>query len=99
LAFFAAALAFFALISVMYDFHNAPNPTREHPYVREGRLMLGLLIPFMLALVYGLDRLLKHFGNTTKFFVLAGMVLVMLATEVATDWPAFANPFNWYHLP
>jgi Predicted membrane protein (DUF2142) len=99
LACFLAALAFFALVSVMYDYHDAPNPSREHPYVREGRLILGALVPFMLALVYGLDRLLKRLGNPVKFSILAGIILAMLAAEVATDWPVFANPFNGYHLP
>jgi hypothetical protein len=96
---FLAGLAFFALVSIALNFNNCPNPTREHPYIREGRLMIGLMIPFFLLFVYGLDRLLQRFGMTAKFLVLAGFILAMLATEIATDWPAFSNPFNWYHLP
>ena len=96
---FVAAVGFFALVSIIYDFHDAPNPTREHPFVREGRLMLGALIPFTVTFVYGLDRLLKRLGTNAKFFILAGMILIMVTTEVATDWPVFSNPFNWFHLP
>ena len=96
---FTAELAFYALLSVVYDFHNCPNPTREHPYFQAGRMMLGALIPFLLLFVYGMDRLLNHFEARTKLSVLLACLGVMLAIEVATDWPALFNEYNWFHLP
>ncbi len=95
---FAAAAAFLGFLSIIYDFHDCFYPSREHPYFTSGRLMLGALIPFLLLFVFGLDCALKHFGDTAKFFALTGIILLMLATEIATDWPVFPNPYNWFHL-
>jgi hypothetical protein len=96
---FAAGLGFFALLSTVYDFHDCPNPSRAHPYFQAGRMILGALIPFLLLIVYGLHRLLARFGNRAKFSMLAVLILIMLTSEIAVDWPVFSNPFNWFHLP
>jgi hypothetical protein len=45
-----------------------------------------------------MDRVLKKFGDRTKFFALAAIVLLMLTSEIATDWPAFSSPYNWFHM-
>ncbi|HEY1719102.1 MAG TPA: hypothetical protein VGH42_12515 [Verrucomicrobiae bacterium] len=95
---FAGLVALFAFLSVSYDFHDCPYPSREHPYFTSGRLMLGVLIPFLLLFVYGIDRALKKSGDRTKFLALAGMILFMLVSEVATDWPVFSSQYNWFHL-
>ncbi|HEY1790397.1 MAG TPA: DUF2142 domain-containing protein [Verrucomicrobiae bacterium] len=99
LACFIAELGFFGLMSIIYDYHNFHNPSREHPYFMAGRMMLGALIPFLLVFVFGLDRVLNRFGRTTKFVTLIAMVTAMVVLETATDRPAFASPYNWFHLP
>ncbi|HEX3626837.1 MAG TPA: DUF2142 domain-containing protein [Verrucomicrobiae bacterium] len=100
LACFIAELAFFALMSIIYDFHKCVNPSREHPYFEAGRMMFGALIPFLLVFVCGLDRLLSRLGlgTTIKFATLITMVAAMLTLEIVMDRPAFASPYNWYHL-
>jgi hypothetical protein len=95
---FAAAVAFLGFLSIIYDFHDCFYPSSEHPYFTSGRLMLGALIPFLLLFVFGLDQALKKFGDAVKFSVLAAIILSMLATEIATDWPVFSNPYNWFHM-
>lgn len=99
LACLVMVFGFFALMSVVYDFQDCPYPSRAYPYFASGRLMLGALIPFLLLMVYGLDRLLNRHGNVVKFTVLATMMAAMLIVEIATDWPVFTSPYNWYHLP
>ena len=99
LVYFASALGFFALASIVYDFHDCVNPSRKHPFFQAGRMMLGALIPFLLLFVYGLDRVLYRFGNRIKFATLGAMILGMLLAEIAADWPVFSNPYNWFHLP
>ena len=99
LACIAAAVAFSGFLSIIYDFHDYPGPSREHPYFSFGRHLLGALIPFMLLFVFGIDRALDRFGNTAKFSALSALILFMMTVEIATDWPVFSNPFNWYHLP
>ncbi len=95
---FTAALAFSGWLSIIYDFHDCFYPSRAHPYFTSGRLLLGALIPFLLLFVFGLDRALAHFSNSAKFFVLTGIILFMLVSEVTIDWPVFTNPYNWFHM-
>jgi hypothetical protein len=94
----AAAFAFFALLSVKYDFQNCFYPSRAHPFFVSGRLMLGMLIPFLLLFACGLDRLMKSFQNSTKFFVLFALLAFMVASEITIDWKIFPNEYNWFHL-
>lgn len=94
----AAAFAFFAGLSVAYDFHDCVYPSREHPFFVSGRLMLGALIPLLLLFVFGLDQALKKFGGAVKFAVLAGLVVFMLISEIVIDWPVFGSAYNWFHM-
>lgn len=95
---FASSLGFFAFLSIIYDFHNCIYPSREHPFFHSGRTMLGALIPFLLLIVYGLDRLLDRVGNIGKFVTLATMILAMVLLEITTDWPVFFSRYNWFHI-
>lgn len=94
-----AALGFFALMSIIYDFHDCPYPSRHYPYFTSGRLLLGALIPFLLLFAYGLDRALGRLGNAGKFSILAAIILAMLILETVADWRIFSNEYNWFHLP
>lgn len=100
LASFTAAMAFLGLLSVSYDFHDCFYPSREHPYITSGRLVLGALIPFLLLFVYGLDRASIWLDKTglARWLVLTGFILFMLVSEVAINWPAFFSQYNWFHL-
>jgi hypothetical protein len=93
-----AMLAFFALLSVKYDFQDCFYPSREHPFFVSGRLMLGMLIPFLLLFAAGLDRLMLNFQMTTKCFLLVVLLGFMLGCEIATDLPIFGSDYNWLHL-
>jgi Predicted membrane protein (DUF2142) len=94
---FFAMLMFFALLSVKYDFQDCFYPSREKPFFVSGRLMLGILIPFLILFCAGLDRLMKNFQATTKFFVLFVLLGFLLVSEISTDWPVFASGYNWFH--
>jgi len=96
----AAAIAFFGFLSIIYDFHDCVRPSRAQPYFMFGRLMLGGLIPFVILFAYGLDRALSRVKKQwIGRLVLAAMILFMLISECAVDWPVFSSPYNWYHLP
>ena len=60
--------------------------------------MLGALIPFLLLFVFGIDRALKKSGERAKCLALAGMILLMLVSEIATDCPVFSSQYNWFHI-
>lgn len=96
----AASTVFLAYLSIIYDFGMCMDPSREHPYLAEGRLILGVLIPLLLLFLYGLNYAIG--GAKNRWFqptILAGIILFMLVTEAATDWTVFASQYNWYHLP
>ena len=94
----AAAFAFYGLLSIKYDFQDCFYPSREHPFFTSGRLLLGMLIPILLLLATGLDLALKKLGGQARFAVLAALVLLILANEIAMDWQLFLNEYNWFHL-
>lgn len=93
----AAAFSFFALLSVKYDFQDCFYPSRAQPYFVSGRLMLGMLVPFLILFACGLDRLMIRFGSATRFFVLFALLAFMLASEITIDGPVFSNEYNWFH--
>jgi Predicted membrane protein (DUF2142) len=94
----ASAFVFFALLSVKYDFQDCFYPSREHPFFVSGRLMLGLLIPFLILFAGGFDRLLKNFPAAAKYAALAVWLAFMLASEIMIDWRIFPNAYNWFHM-
>jgi hypothetical protein len=95
----AAGIAFLGFLSIIYDFQNCFYPSRAHPYFTSGRLLLGSLIPFLLIFVHGLDRALDALKiGRIRPLVLAALILFMLVSELAVDWPVFANPYNWFHM-
>ena len=92
------AILFWAWLSTTYEFGNFVYPSRDLPYFLSGRLILGALIPFMLLFVHALDRALVESSSRIKFLILDGLLLFMLAVELLTNLPVFANPYNWFHL-
>ena len=96
----AAGAAFLAWLSIIYDFGLCIDPSREHPYLAEGRLILGTMIPGLLLYLYGLNYLLRGAKNSwVKPAVLTAIILFMLISEIVMDWTVFASQYNWYHLP
>ena len=93
-----AAVGFLAGLSIIYDFHDCFNPSRANPYFLSGRLLLGALIPFLLLFTFGLDCALHKFRDAVKFIALAGLIVFMVLSEMAVDWPVFASAYNWFHM-
>jgi hypothetical protein len=94
----AAMFAFFALLSVKYDFHDCFYPSREKPFFVSGRLLLGMLLPFLLLIAVGLDQLLGKLRERLKLTMLGAFLLFMLGLEICVTWPIFPNAYNWFHL-
>jgi hypothetical protein len=93
-----ASFAFFAVLSVKYDFHDCYYPSTAHPFFLSGRLMLGMLLPFLILIAIGLDRLTGSARDGFKFAVLVLVLIFMVAGEVSVDWNIFPNAYNWYHM-
>lgn len=98
LACLAATAAFFALLSLQFDFQDCFYPSRVHPFFTSGRLYLGILIPILILFAGGLEFALQTVSQRTKFIALGLWLTLMLAGEVALDWRVFGCAYNWYHL-
>ena len=98
LACLAMTFAFFAVLSVKFDFHDCFYPSRAYPFFTSGRLFLGGLIPIMILIATGLDFALQKCPHKVKFAVLAALLIFMVAGETAVDWPVFPSAYNAYHL-
>jgi hypothetical protein len=94
-----AGAGFLAWLSIIYDFGICPDPSREHPYFAEGRLILGAMIPGLMLYLYGLNYLLQDVKNGwAKPVTVGAIILFMLISEIATDSTVFSSQYNWYHL-
>jgi len=93
-----AGFATLAALSARFEFADWGNPTRSHPYFTEGRLVLGVLLPFAVVFVRGIALA----GERLPARVPALMLTAWIAFVSITDWviaaPAFASPWNWLHL-
>lgn len=95
----AASLAFVAISSLAFDFGAWEYPSKAVPILTSGRLMIGALIPFLLLYVYGLSQLLGWRGNRWAAPVgLAGIIVLVTVSEIVVNRPAFASPYNFFHL-
>jgi hypothetical protein len=91
------------VLSLMFVFDETTNPTAGAPYLAQGRLIAGVLLPFLLLYVRGLEvalaPLVARAGPWLGWGCLAGIALVILGSELALALPVFGSAYNAYHLP
>lgn len=95
----AASVIFLAGLSLVFDFGRCIFPSPAYPFFSSGRLMAGAAIPFMILYVYGLDTALRltRVGGA-RYFVLAGIGLLILGSEIVLSIPVFSSPYNFFHM-
>ncbi len=95
-----ASVGFLVMLSLAFDFGDCVYPSRAHPYFVSGRLLSGVLVPFSLLYVLGLDRLFNCAKSEwVKWSALGAVVLVATVSEIVIDRPVFASQFNFFHMP
>ena len=91
------------MLSLAFVFDANTNPPVSHPYFVQGRLISGVLLPFLLVYVRGLEvatsRLPAHTARAAGWLTLGALVLAVLVSELVLVWPVFASAYNAYHLP
>ncbi len=96
---FLFSVIFLAGLSTFYDFGTCFAPSRHYPYFTSGRLMLGILIPFLILYVEGLSVVL---GCIKQFLkpITAIMIIVASITcvEILLTWRIFGVAYNWFHM-
>lgn len=93
------SVLFLAVLSMLFDFHNCWYPSRKLPYLVSGRLISGVLLPFLLIYVDGLaltfSRLRKY---VNPLVIVALIAIVITCCKLLLTWEVFASPYNWFHL-
>ena len=99
----AVAAGTLAVLSLAFVFDATTNPPASHPYFVQGRLISGVLLPFLLVYVRGLEiaaaRLPARAARTAGWLGIAALALAVTSSELALAWPVFASDYNAFHLP
>jgi hypothetical protein len=103
LAFCFAALAFalapLVAISVAYDFGACLYPSREHPFMSSGRLLLAALVPFLALYLTGLERLLRATApRVNPVLIVVAISVAILASEIWLSREAFLSANNGFQI-
>ncbi len=96
---FFASVGYLALLSLAFDFGRCWYPSRNLPYFTSGRLLLGALVPFLLLYLHGLNWATKQLRwERLRWWLLAGMAVLIAGPQIAVDQVAFSSAYNWFHL-
>lgn len=85
----------FAYLSIKHDFGICVYPSSFFPVFVSGRLMLGMLFPFVFLLVDSLHFLLRKSQNVLIFSVLAWLALLLF--ELYFTHEVFFDQKNFFH--
>jgi len=95
------AVAMLAGLSLVFEFNVVGGPSRALPYLNSGRLIAGVLLPFTLVYVSGIEaacgRLPVRMRRTTPWVLLILVAVLVTSSEVALRARVFASPANWFH--
>jgi hypothetical protein len=94
------SVAFLIMISISYDFDGCWYPSREYPYFTSGRLISGVMVPFLILYINGLNYVLSRLG-LSRYWVVAVLTIAVLVTasEVILSYPVFKSQYNWFRIP
>lgn len=96
---FIAAISFFFLLSIGFDFGRCVFPSRDHPYFTSGRLMMGALVPFALLYTHGVSEIVRRSRIGFPAWIgVSLLVAIASISEVAVKHNVFASEHNWFHL-
>lgn len=89
---------FLAVCSVVYDFDGCWYPSRQLPYLTSGRLILGVLVPFILVYVDGLRLVLAKIKKPRILIAVAVTFAAMITySEIQLTLPALSSEYNFFH--
>ena len=95
----AAGVAFLAVISLPFDYHDFGYPSREHPFFVSGRIICEVLLPFAVVYLSGMEVLLHPFRKwIPPIAVLACVLLFVSVSEIRVRSVAFSSPYNLFAL-
>jgi len=98
------AVAILAGLSLPYVFHEKSNPSAQLPYFIQGRLISGVLVPFLLLYVRGVAVATSHLPTArvaaiASWVCLLAVACVAVVSEVWLHWVVVTSEYNLFHLP
>ena len=91
----AVATGLLALLSLAFVFDATTNPSASRPYFVQGRLISGVLLPFLLVYLRGLEvataRLPARAARRLGSAAVIALALAVSISELALAWPVFAS--------
>jgi hypothetical protein len=92
------SVAFLAFLSILYDFNGCPYPSQKLPYFVSGRLIAGVLLPFLLIYIDGLEHIFQRLGRRAVLSIIAVLAIGITLSELWLTAAVFSSPYNWFHL-
>jgi hypothetical protein len=93
------SVLFLAAVSLVFDYHNHGYPSRLYPYFVSGRIIIGVLLPFVLIYASGLELILERFSKwVPPMWVLAGVMFFITASEIRVRSVVFSSPYSYFAL-
>ncbi len=93
------AVLFIIAISIPFDYGACAYPSRAIPFIISGRIVSGVMLPFLLLYAIGLERFTSLFRKwVPPVAVLACIMLFITASEIRVRSAVFASPYNFFAL-
>jgi len=90
-------------LSLPFAFPETGPPSAERPYLAHGRLVAGVLAPFALLYVRGIEVAVQPLPPRARgaaaWAVLLAVCAVAVASEALLLREVLGSAYNWYHLP
>jgi hypothetical protein len=103
LASLLTAAGVLGFLSLIFLFHETSSPSIDYPFFVQGRLVSGVLAPFALLYVRGIEegaRLAFPARQGRLAWAALGLVIaVALLSELVLTLPVFGSAYNGFHLP
>lgn len=85
-------------LSIPFDFGMCWYPSRERPFFLSGRLIIGVLVPFLILLARGIEAATARLPTFVGGATLAAIVMASLVPQARLIAATLTSPYNWFHL-
>ncbi len=97
------SVATLAGLSLLFVYGEKTDPSTAKPYFSHGRLIAGVLVPFLWLYLRGIQvaaaALPERVRRPAAWAALCVVAAVCLISEIAMTREIFASHYNWFHLP
>jgi hypothetical protein len=97
------AVAILAWLSVRFSYGPTTNPPLERPWFANGRLVAGVMVPFALLFVRGIECgaawLPERWRERAAWSALAALLTAASVSEAILTAPVVRSAYNFFHLP